>query len=131
MRAPIQLIERGIHALPCIGDGRQSGTSASPSILNASPEAAIGGGLAILKTGDQVRVDLRKGGVNVLISDGELQKRRQALEAAGGYKYPESQTPWQEMQRGFVTQMDTGSVLEPAVKYQRIARTKGIPRHNH
>jgi dihydroxy-acid dehydratase len=131
MRAPIQLIEQGIHALPCIGDGRQSGTSASPSILNASPEAAIGGGLAILKTGDQVRVDLRKGGVNVLISDGELQKRRQALEAAGGYKYPESQTPWQEMQRGFVTQMDTGSVLEPAVKYQRIANTKGIPRHNH
>ncbi len=131
MRAPIKLIAQGIHALPCIGDGRQSGTSASPSILNASPEAAIGGGLAILKTGDRIRVDLRKGGVNVLISDGELHRRRQELEAAGGYKYPESQTPWQEMQRAVVGQMDSGSVLETAVKYQRIARTKGIPRHNH
>jgi dihydroxy-acid dehydratase len=131
MRAPIKLIAQGIHALPCIGDGRQSGTSASPSILNASPEAAVGGGLALLKTGDRIRVDLRKGSVNVLVSDGELQKRRQQLEASGGYKYPESQTPWQEMQRGVVSQMDTGSVLETAVKYQRIARTKGIPRHNH
>ncbi len=131
MRAPVQLIEQGIHVLPCIGDGRQSGTSGSPSILHASPEAAVGGGLAVLKTGDRVRVDLRKGTVNVLLSEVEMQKRRQDLQAAGGYSYPESQTPWQEMQRGVVGQMDTGSVLEPAVKYQRIARTKGIPRHNH
>jgi dihydroxy-acid dehydratase len=131
MRAPVQLIAQGIHVLPCIGDGRQSGTSGSPSILNASPEAAIGGGLAVLKTGDRIRVDLRKGEVNVLLSDAEMQKRRRDLEAAGGYAYPASQTPWQEMQRGVVGQMDTGSVLEPAVKYQRIARTKGIPRHNH
>jgi dihydroxy-acid dehydratase len=131
MRAPVQLIAQGVHVLPCIGDGRQSGTSGSPSILNASPEAAIGGGLAVLETGDRIRVDLRKGEVNVLLSEVELQKRRQALEAAGGYAYPASQTPWQEMQRGVVGQMDTGSVLEPAVKYQRIARTKGIPRHNH
>ena len=131
MRAPVQLIAQGIHVLPCIGDGRQSGTSGSPSILNASPEAAVGGGLAVLKTGDRVRVDLRKGAVNVLLSEVEMQKRRQDLEAAGGYSYPASQTPWQEMQRNVVGQMDTGSVLEPAVKYQRIARTKGIPRHNH
>jgi dihydroxy-acid dehydratase len=131
MRAPVQLIAQGIHVLPCIGDGRQSGTSGSPSILNASPEAAIGGGLAVLETGDLIRVDLRKGEVNVLLTDVQMHERRQALAAAGGYAYPASQTPWQEMQRGVVGQMDTGSVLEPAVKYQRIARTKGIPRHNH
>jgi dihydroxy-acid dehydratase len=131
MRAPIRLIANGVHALPCIGDGRQSGTSYSPSILNASPEAAVGGGLAVLKTGDRIRVDMHEGTVNVLLSDVELQKRRQELDAAGGYAYPESQTPWQEMQRGVVGQIETGSVLETAVKYQRIARTKGIPRHNH
>jgi dihydroxy-acid dehydratase len=131
MRAPVQLIAHGVHVLPCIGDGRQSGTSGSPSILNASPEAAIGGGLAVLKTGDRVRVDLNKGEVNVLLPEAELQQRYEALKAAGGYKYPGSQTPWQEMQRGVIGQMETGAVLEPAVKYQRIARTKGIPRHNH
>ena len=131
MRAPVHLIEQNVHVLPCIGDGRQSGTSGSPSILNASPEAAVGGGLAILKTGDRVRVDLRKGEVNVLLPDAELQKRREALQAAGGYSYPASQTPWQEIQRGVVGQLDSGSILEPAAKYQRIARTQGIPRHNH
>ena len=131
MRAPVQLIEQGVHVLPCIGDGRQSGTSGSPSILNASPEAAVGGGLAVLRTGDRVRVDLKKGQVNVLLSEEELRKRHAELEAAGGYVYPESQTPWQEMQRAVVGQMDTGAVLEPAVKYQKIARTKGTPRHNH
>jgi dihydroxy-acid dehydratase len=131
MRAPVQLIARGIHQLPCIGDGRQSGTSGSPSILNASPEAAIGGGLAVLKSGDRVRVDLKKGEVNVLLSEAELQQRHQALTAAGGYAYPDHQTPWQEMQRGVIGQLETGAVLEPAVKYQRIARSKGIPRHNH
>jgi dihydroxy-acid dehydratase len=131
MRAPVQLIAQGIHQLPCIGDGRQSGTSGSPSILNASPEAAIGGGLAVLKTGDRVRVDLKKGEVNVLLSGTELQQRCQALKAAGGYVYPDNQTPWQEMQRRVIGQLQTGAVLEPAVKYQRIARSKGIPRHNH
>ena len=131
MRAPVQLITQGIHVLPCIGDGRQSGTSGSPSILNASPEAAVGGGLAVLRTGDRVRVDLREGQVNVLVTDEELQKRHAALQARGGYPYPQSQTPWQEMQRAAVGQIETGAVLEPAVKYQRIARTKGIPRHNH
>jgi dihydroxy-acid dehydratase len=131
MRAPVQLIAQGIHVLPCIGDGRQSGTSGSPSILNASPEAAIGSGLAVLATGDRVRVDLRKGEVNVLLADGELETRLKALEAAGGYAYPASQTPWQELQRATIGQMSTGAVLEPAVKYQRIAQMKGIPRHNH
>jgi len=131
MRAPVQLLAHGVHELPCIGDGRQSGTSGSPSILGASPEAAAGGDLALLRTGDRVRIDLRKREVNVLVSEQELRLRRQQLEAAGGYRYPDSQTPWQEMQRAAVGQMSTGSVLEPAVKYQRIARTKGIPRHNH
>ena len=131
MRAPVQLIAQGVNVLPCIGDGRQSGTSGSPSILNASPEAAIGGGLAVLKTGDRIRVDLSKGEVNVLLTDSEMQKRQQALGDAGGFVYPASQTPWQEMQRAIVGQMETGAVLEPAVKYKRIARTKGIPRHNH
>ena len=131
MRAPVRLMAQGIHQLPCIGDGRQSGTSASPSILNASPEAAIGGGLAVLETGDRIRVDLRKGEVNVLLSEAELQQRRARLAAAGGYVYPGSQTPWQQMQRGIVGQLETGAVLEPAVEHQRIAHTNGIPRHNH
>jgi dihydroxy-acid dehydratase len=131
MRAPVQLIEQGVHVLPCIGDGRQSGTSGSPSILNASPEAAVGGGLAVLRTGDRVRVDLRKCQVNALVSDEEWQKRLAQLKASGGYVYPQSQTPWQEMQRAAIGQMETGAVLEPAVKYQKIARTKGLPRHNH
>ncbi len=131
MRAPDYLIKRGIKQLPCIGDGRQSGTSGSPSILNASPEAAVGGGLALLKTGDRVRFDLRKSRVDVLISPEEVAERRKALEAAGGYQYPESQTPWQEIQRAIVGQMETGAVLEPAVKYQRIAQTKGLPRDSH
>ncbi|TCS14396.1 IlvD/Edd family dehydratase [Caulobacter sp. BK020] len=131
MRAPDYLIKKGIHQLPCIGDGRQSGTSGSPSILNASPEAAAGGGLALLQTGDRVRVDLRKSRVDVLVTPEEIVARRKALEAAGGYAYPESQTPWQEIQRSIVGQMETGAVLEPAVKYQRIAQTKGLPRDNH
>ena len=131
MRPPAQLIQKGIHALPCIGDGRQSGTSGSPSILNASPEAAAGGGLALLRTGDRVRIDLRKGTANMLVSDDELARRRAELEAAGGFAYPASQTPWQEMQRRDVGQAETGAVLEPAVKYQKLAQTIGVPRHNH
>jgi dihydroxy-acid dehydratase len=131
MRPPVQSIANGVHELPCMGDGRQSGTSGSPSILNASPEAAIGGGLAVLKTGDRVRVDLNKCEVNVLLPEAELQRRYDALKRAGGYVYPDNQTPWQELQRGVIGQLNTGAVLEPAVKYQRIARTKGIPRHSH
>jgi dihydroxy-acid dehydratase len=131
MRPPAYLIRAGVHALPCIGDGRQSGTSGSPSILNASPEAAAGGGLALLKTGDRVRIDLKTSRADVLISDEELETRRKALAAEGGYQFPASQTPWQEMQRAVVGQMSTGMVLEPAVKYQRIAQTKGLPRDSH
>jgi dihydroxy-acid dehydratase len=131
MRAPDYLIKRGITSLPCIGDGRQSGTSASPSILNASPEAAAGGGLALLKSGDRVRIDLRRRTANVLISDEELAARRAALEAKGGYPYPASQTPWQEIQRDLVGQLETGATLELAVDYQRVAQTKGLPRDSH
>ena len=131
MRPPSYLIKKGIHALACIGDGRQSGTSGSPSILNASPEAAAGGNLAILKTGDRVRIDLNVGQANILISDEEIATRRAELEASGGYKFPKSQTPWQEIQRGIVGQLGEGAILRPAEKYQRIAQTNGIPRDNH
>ncbi|TIW62338.1 MAG: dihydroxy-acid dehydratase [Mesorhizobium sp.] len=131
MQPPAYLIKKGIHALACIGDGRQSGTSGSPSILNASPEAAIGGGLALLKTGDRVRIDLNKGTANILVSDDEIAKRRAALQGNGGYHYPQHQTPWQEIQRGMVDQFDQGMVLKPAVKYQDVAHTKGVPRDNH
>ncbi|MES1985852.1 MAG: IlvD/Edd family dehydratase [Pseudomonadota bacterium] len=131
MRPPAYLIREGVHALPCIGDGRQSGTSGSPSILNASPEAAAMGGLALLRTGDRVRIDLNTCTVNVLIDDAELAARRQALVDAGGYPYPASQTPWQKMQREVVGQMNTGAILEGAEKFQRIAQTMGLPRDNH
>jgi dihydroxy-acid dehydratase len=131
MQPPAALIEAGISELPCIGDGRQSGTSGSPSILNASPEAAAGGGLALLRTGDRIRIDLRRGTANMLLSDEELERRRQALRDAGGYQFPPSQTPWQELQRANVGQLQTGAVLEPAVKYQRLAQTHGVPRHSH
>jgi dihydroxy-acid dehydratase len=130
MQPPAALIKRGVTALPCIGDGRQSGTSGSPSILNASPEAAAGGGLASLKTGDRVRIDLNKGTADILIPDAELAARRAALEKQGGFKYPPSQTPWQEIQRGMVDQLAQGMVLKPAVKYQRVAQ-KYVPRDNH
>ncbi|TIL79473.1 MAG: dihydroxy-acid dehydratase, partial [Mesorhizobium sp.] len=125
------LIKKGIHALACIGDGRQSGTSGSPSILNASPEAAIGGGLALLKTGDRVRIDLRKGTADILVTDDEITRRRAELQNDGGYRYPKHQTPWQEIQRGMVDQFSEGMVLKPAVKYQDVAHTAGVPRDNH
>ncbi|MEO0798068.1 MAG: IlvD/Edd family dehydratase [Pseudomonadota bacterium] len=130
MRAPDYLLKKGVSALPCIGDGRQSGTSGSPSILNASPEAATGGGLALVKTGDRIRIDLNKRTANILISDDALASRRDALAAAGGFKYADHQTPWQEIQRGIVDELSEGMVLKPAVKYQRIAQ-KGLPRDNH
>jgi len=131
MRPPDYLIKKGITSLACIGDGRQSGTSGSPSILNASPEAAAGGNLAILKTGDRVRIDLNKGEADILISDEEIEQRRAELHAAGGYKYPAHQTPWQEIQRGIVDQLGAGGVLKNAVNYQRLAQTAGLPRDNH
>ena len=130
MQPPAGLIKRGVTSLPCIGDGRQSGTSGSPSILNASPEAAAGGGLALLKTGDRVRIDLNKGTADILIASEELAERRAALAKNGGYHYPPSQTPWQDIQRAMVDQLGDGMVLEPAVKYQRVAQ-KFVPRDSH
>jgi dihydroxy-acid dehydratase len=130
MQPPAALIKKGIDTLPCIGDGRQSGTSGSPSILNASPEAAAGGGLALLKTGDRVRIDLRKARADILISDAELQERRATLQGNGGFHYAENQTPWQEIQRGIVTQFDEGMVLKPAIAYHDVAH-KGMPRDSH
>jgi dihydroxy-acid dehydratase len=125
MLPPDRLVQLGVPALPCIGDGRQSGTSASPSILNASPEAAGGGGLALLQTGDRVRVDLNQGTVNMLISDDEVTQRREA------WQPPEliHQTPWQEIYRNNVGQLSEGATLELSVKYQNIG--KDIPRHSH
>jgi dihydroxy-acid dehydratase len=131
MHAPSYLLKQGVHSLPCIGDGRQSGTSGSPSILNASPEAAAGGGLALLRTGDRVRIDLAKGTANILVSEAELAERRAALQQQGGYRFPASQTPWQEIQRAMVDQFAEGMVLKPAVKYQRVAETYGVPRDSH
>lgn len=131
MQPPARLIKAGIQELPCIGDGRQSGTSGSPSILNASPEAATGGNLAILKTNDIVRVDLNKRSVDIRISKAEILRRQRRLKAAGGHPIPDSQTPWQEIQRDYVDELSEGMVLKPAVKYQKIDRKKGIPRDNH
>jgi dihydroxy-acid dehydratase len=130
MQPPAALIKEGIDSLPCIGDGRQSGTSGSPSIVNASPEAAAGGGLGLLETGDRVRIDLSKGTANILVPKTELTRRRAVLERAGGYQVPNSQTPWQEMHRASVEQLSEGMVLKAAVKYQRIAQ-KTTPRDSH
>jgi dihydroxy-acid dehydratase len=132
MRPPDYLIKQGITAMPCIGDGRQSGTSGSPSILHASPEAAAGGTIAVLRTGDRIRVDLKTSTVTLMVSDAEIAARKAALEAAGGYAYPASQTPWQEIQRNLTGQLETGATLEPAVKYHRIVDTIApAPRDNH
>ncbi|KAL3478663.1 dihydroxy-acid/6-phosphogluconate dehydratase [Aspergillus californicus] len=131
MHPPGHLLRQGVKSLPCIGDGRQSGTSGSPSILNASPEAAAGGNLALLRDGDRVRVDLNKRRVDILISEDELQERRDNLQATGGYRIPESQTPWQELFRKETSQLNEGMVLREAVKYQRLAQTGETPRHNH
>ena len=131
MRPPSYLIKQGISALPCIGDGRQSGTSGSPSILNASPEAAAGGTLALLNSGDRVRIDLRKREVTVLIAAQELTARRAALDAAGGYRFPASQTPWQQIQRAMVGQLGEGMILNGAEQFQRVEARFGVPRDNH
>ncbi len=130
MRPPAALIQTGVHALPCIGDGRQSGTSGSPSILNAAPEAVVGGGLALVRTGDRIRIDLAKRTANMLVDDAELDRRRAELKVALDYM-PPAQTPWQEIHRALTGQFDSGAVLEMAVKYQRIAQTRGLPRDSH
>ncbi|MEQ3709831.1 MAG: IlvD/Edd family dehydratase [Tateyamaria sp.] len=130
MRPPAYLLKQGINALPCIGDGRQSGTSGSPSILNASPEAADGGGLALLQTGDMVRIDLKKCTADMLIDASELATRAAALSDAGGYASPENQSPWQEIFRDRVGRFDEGMTLKGAAEYQDISR-KHMPRDNH
>jgi dihydroxy-acid dehydratase len=131
MQPPAALIKKGVTALPCIGDGRQSGTSGSPSILNASPEAAANGGLAILRTGDRVRIDLKKGEANILIPEAEVKQRHANLLANGGFPYPANQTPWQELYRNTVGQQSTGACLELATRYHNIAGTVGVARDNH
>ncbi|CAI8883212.1 MULTISPECIES: IlvD/Edd family dehydratase [Pseudomonas] len=128
MAPPAALIKQGIDSLPCLGDGRQSGTSASPSILNMSPEAAVGGGLALLKTNDRLRVDLNARSVNLLVDETEMARRR----AEWTPNIPASQTPWQELYRQLVGQLSTGGCLEPATLHLRvIARSGGEPRHSH
>ena len=129
MRPPAYLLKKGVEALPCIGDGRQSGTSGSPSILNASPEAAAGGGLALLKTGDRVRIDLKKCTADMLVPLDELAERARAFEAEG-YPYPENHSPWQELFREKVGRFDEGMILKDADNYRDIAR-KYVPRDNH
>ena len=130
MRAPAYLLKQGVDALPCVGDGRQSGTSGSPSILNASPEAADGGGLALLQTGDMVRIDLRKCTADMLVDDTILQARAEAIMAAGGFPVPENQSPWQEIFRDRVGRFDEGMTLRGSTDYQDISR-KFMPRDNH
>src|SRR5699024_10186585 len=127
---PAALIRQGIESLPCLGDGRQSGTSGSPSILNASPEAATGGPLALLETGDRLRVDLGRCEVTLQVDESELAKRRGRLDAAGGYDFPAHQTPWQEIQRTLVEPLADGMTLRGAPGYRDVARLSP-PRDNH
>jgi dihydroxy-acid dehydratase len=127
MQPPAALLKKGITSLPTLGDGRQSGTADSPSILNASPEAAVGGNLAILRSGDRIRVDLKKARVDVLISDEEIAARKKTLPPPK----LENQTPWQELYRNTTGQLDTGGCMELAVKYQDLVHLKGLPRHSH
>ena len=131
MRPPAYLIRQGVTELPCVGDGRQSGTSGSPSILNASPEAATGGNIALLRNGDRLRIDLVRFRLDVDLTPDQLAVRRRELDEAGGYRYPASQTPWQEIQRNLVGELQTGAVLEGATRYHRIIDTLGPPRDNH
>ena len=127
MQPPAALLKAGIETLPTMGDGRQSGTSGSPSILNVSPEAAVGGGLALLKSGDPIRIDLNRRRVDVLIPEAELAARRAA------WRPPQlvNKTPWEEIQRSMVGQLGTGACLEPATLYLNILETRGESRHNH
>mgnify|MGYP006055531431 FL=1 len=125
MQPPDALIKQGILELPTLGDGRQSGTSGSPSILNVSPESAVGGGLALLKTGDMIKIDLNQGSLDVMLDESELNQRRNAIES----QQIEHQTPWQEIYRETVGQLSGGGIIELAAKYKKIRNT--IPRHSH
>jgi len=127
MQPPDRLLKKGINTLPTLGDGRQSGTSESPSILNVSPESAIGGALSIVNTGDKIKVDLNNSRIDLLISDEEIENRRKNV------KIPilKNQTPWQEISRNLVGQLETGACLETETVYLDITNTKGMPRHSH
>jgi dihydroxy-acid dehydratase len=127
MLPPDRLVKQGITLLPCVGDGRQSGTSPNPAILNASPEAVVGGGLALLRTGDRVRIDIGRRTADMLISKDELARRRAM------WTPPKlvSQTPWQALQRMHTGQLETGACLDFAVAFQKIDETHGLPRTNH
>ncbi|MFC4273797.1 IlvD/Edd family dehydratase [Achromobacter aloeverae] len=127
MAPPASLIRQGVDSLPCMGDGRQSGTSASPSILNMSPEAAVGGGLALLRTGDRIRVDLAARTVTLAVEPAELEARR----GEPTFEIPPPQTPWQELFRGLTGQLSTGMCLEPATLYLKVVEQRGDPRHSH
>ena len=127
MQPPDELLKKGISSLPCIGDGRQSGTSESPSILNVSPEAAVGGGLAIIKNGDEIKIDLNKKRVDLLLEDEVIRERLKN----NNYKYPDNQTPWQEISRKFTGQLSDGACLNLEESYFDIANSKGIPRDSH
>ena len=127
MQPPNRLLQKGINTLPTLGDGRQSGTSESPSILNVSPESAIGGGLSIVQTGDKIKIDLNNSRIDLLISNKEIETRKKKV------KLPvlENQTPWQEISRKMVGQLETGACLETEALYLDITNTKGMPRHSH
>ena len=125
MQPPDALIKQGILELPTLGDGRQSGTSGSPSILNVSPESAVGGGLALLKTGDMIKIDLNQGSLDVMLDESELDQRRNDIQS----QQIEHQTPWQEIYRETVGQLSGGGIIELAAKYKKIRNT--IPRHSH
>ena len=125
MQPPDALIKQGILELPTLGDGRQSGTSGSPSILNVSPESAVGGGLALLKTGDTIKIDLNQGSLDVMLDESELDQRRSDIES----QQIEHHTPWQEIYRETVGQLSGGGIIELAAKYKKIRNT--IPRHSH
>ncbi|KAI1341022.1 dihydroxy-acid dehydratase [Xylariaceae sp. FL0016] len=131
MHAPGRLLKMGVRDLPCIGDGRQSGTSGNPSILNAAPEAAAGGNLALLRDGDVVRVDLNQRKVDIMLSDEEFKARREELERNGGYRYPPSQTPWQDIYRREVSGLNDGMVFPRALEFQDVAHTNLGLRDNH
>ena len=127
MQPPDRLIKKGIDALPTLGDGRQSGTSASPSILHVSPESAVGGDIGILKTGDKIKINLNKKTVNVLISKSEFKKRKLKRKL----KPLNNQTPWQELSRLIVGQLEDGACINTRSTYVNITKRKGVPRHSH
>lgn len=131
MRPPAALLRSGTKSLACLGDGRQSGTSGSPSILHVTPEAAAGGNIALLRTGDTIRVDLQQRRVDVLLSAQELEQRRQELNDSGGFPTPVSQTPWQEIYRATTGPLADGMVMEPAVAYQQVGQNHPTPRRSH